>query len=405
MTPLEILALMQQKRVVFPDEYYSLDVIERQYAFTVSRLASLEQMQSVWRALNKSIAEGTTFADFKKQLKADGIKLPESYLDNVFRTNIQSAYSRGRWIEQQANKDKRPYLMYMAIIDSRTRPTHMKLHRIVRHIDDPFWKKFYPPWGFRCRCYVLALTEKQALEIGITPDDKLPNVSPEAGWGWRPDQPVLPQLEAYAQQQFAEASRETPAAMPAIQEMQRQIREEMAAAQQTMDLLQLDAVTRSTLPDMVEAVAELDNTVPPSAVTMVNEYANGSGKKIDDYINSNASTSIGSRVADWLKRSFDSVLHAAKSLKKRLTGNMDAGGHSFGVGQVIGINTPALFREATRGQRIEIINARGLGIDLSKLGSEGVLLPPDVRLEIVDVLDDRVVMQPTSKTTNLLFSL
>ena len=59
----------------------------------------------------------------------------------------------------------------------------------------------------------------------------------------------------------------------------------------------------------------------------------------------------------------------------------------FGKGQVIGINTPALFRQATAGQQVEIINARGLGIDLNKLGSDGVLLPPDLRLEVVDVKD------------------
>lgn len=404
MTPLETLALMQQRRVVFPDEYYSLDLVERQYAFTASKLASLEQMQSVLNALKRSIAEGTTFADFKKQIKADGIKLPESYLDNVFRTNIQSAYSRGRWLEQQANKDKRPYLMYMAILDSRTRPSHKRLHKIVRHIDDPFWLRFYPPWGFRCRCYVIALTEKQAIAAGITPDDKLPNLEPEAGWGWRPDQPVLPQMEAYVQSQFDEIASQTPEAVPAIERMKVDIREGVAATQQTISLLSLSAGTRSTIPEMVQKAADLDKNIAPSAVGLMNEYANGTGAGIDEFIKTSRNTGLGSRVMDWIRQSFDSVLKAAKSLKKRITGNMNTRGHVFGKGQVLGINTPSLFRDAAQGQRIEIINARGVGVDLSKLGSDGVLLPPDIRLEVVDVFSDRVVMQPTTKAPNFLFS-
>ncbi|PWF32279.1 phage head morphogenesis protein, partial [Yersinia pestis] len=73
-----------------------------------------------------------------------------------------------RWQQQQRNKAKRQYLMYSAINDSRVRPSHLALNRIVLPIDHPFWLTHYPPLGFRCRCTVIALTEKQALKYGIT---------------------------------------------------------------------------------------------------------------------------------------------------------------------------------------------------------------------------------------------
>ena len=95
-------------------------------------------------------AVGATFNDFQKLIAESEIILPKHYLDNVFRTNIQSAYGHGRWQQQQRNKDKRPYLMYSAINDSRVRPAHLALNRIVLPIDHPFWLTHYPPLGFRC---------------------------------------------------------------------------------------------------------------------------------------------------------------------------------------------------------------------------------------------------------------
>ena len=149
-TFLEALQYAHSKKVVLPDEFYSLDLKTRQMATTVSFLSSLEQIETVIKAVNKAIADGGTFKDFQKLIKESEIVLPKHYLDNVFRTNIQSAYGHGRWQQQQRNKDKRQYLMYSAINDSRVRPAHLALNRIVLPIDHPFWLTHYPPLGFRC---------------------------------------------------------------------------------------------------------------------------------------------------------------------------------------------------------------------------------------------------------------
>ena len=149
-TFLEALQYAHSKKIVLPDEFYSLDLKTRQMATTVSFLSSLEQIETVIKAVNKAIADGGTFKDFQKLVAESEIILPKHYLDNVFRTNIQSAYGHGRWQQQQRNKDKRQYLMYSAINDSRVRPAHLALNRIVLPIDHPFWLTHYPPLGFRC---------------------------------------------------------------------------------------------------------------------------------------------------------------------------------------------------------------------------------------------------------------
>ncbi len=149
-TFLEALQYAHDKKIVLPDEFYTMDLKTRQMATTVSFLSSLEQVETVIKSLNRTLANGGTFNDFQKLIEESEIILPKHYLDTVFRTNIQSAYGHGRWQQQNRNKAKRPYLMYSAIDDSRVRPAHLALNRIVLPIDHPFWLTHYPPLGFRC---------------------------------------------------------------------------------------------------------------------------------------------------------------------------------------------------------------------------------------------------------------
>lgn len=84
-----------------------------------------------------------------------------SRLDLIFRQNVMTAYAAGRWQRQQETKKERPYLRYSAIMDGRTRPAHRALDGLVFPVDDPFWKTFYPPNGFRCRCTVVSLSRRE----------------------------------------------------------------------------------------------------------------------------------------------------------------------------------------------------------------------------------------------------
>ena len=146
----DALRYARDKRVVLSDEFYLLDLNARQYATTVSYLASLDQIRTVINLTNKAIEGGSTFQEFQKAVKESGIELSPHHLDNIFRTNIQNAYAHGIWTQQQKNKANRPYLKYSSLTDSRVRPSHLALNNIIRHIDDSFWDTHYPPNGFNC---------------------------------------------------------------------------------------------------------------------------------------------------------------------------------------------------------------------------------------------------------------
>ena len=188
---IEAIAYALNREVVLPDNYYNvMTPIQRQQAVSIAGLAQTEQIKHVMGLVNEQLVDGGTFADFQKAVKAGDIdiNLPKHRLDNIFRTNIQGAYGRGRWYQQQENKAERPYLMRDGINDSRQRPAHKILDGIIRPIDDPFWNEFYPPDDFRCRCVARSLTKEQAEAKGITTDALLPDIDPKNGFGGTPAQ-------------------------------------------------------------------------------------------------------------------------------------------------------------------------------------------------------------------------
>lgn len=266
-TFLEALEYARNKKIVLPDEFYSMDLKTRQMATTVSFLSSLEQIETVIKAVNKSIADGGTFNDFQKLIAESEIILPKHYLDNVFRTNIQNAYGHGRWQQQQRNKAKRPYLMYSAINDSRVRPAHLALNRIVLPIDDPFWLTHYPPLGFRCRCTVLALTEKEALKYGITPDDKLPEVAEALDWSSHPLR--YGEMESLVDKKISASSLNK----EYLLEQKEVIKAEWTASKKLTSLLApMDDKTRDLFNTVANTVIPLDPKIRPSAIRTFLDY-------------------------------------------------------------------------------------------------------------------------------------
>lgn len=63
--------------------------------------------------------------------------------------------------QAQMAADAFPYLMFMAVIDPSTHPSHAALNGVIWCKSDPVWEIIYPPYGTSCRCRTRALTEGQ----------------------------------------------------------------------------------------------------------------------------------------------------------------------------------------------------------------------------------------------------
>jgi len=363
-----------------PDEFYSLDLKTRQLATTVSFLSSLEQIETVIAAVNKAITNGSTFEDFKKLVAENEIKLSEPYLKNVFRTNIQTAYSHGRWQQQQRNRDKRPYLMYSAIDDSRIRPSHLALNRIIRHIDDPFWLMYYPPWGFMCRCTVIALTEKQALKYGITPDDQLPEVAEEMGWSTSPM--TYGDLSGLVDQKILDSDMDK----AFLLKQKEVIKAEWTASKKLASLFTpMDDSTRDLFDVVANTVIPLDPSIRPSAIRTFLDYVQGNDSALTAQLKQPPVTLAEEVLKRWLKEDLGRLQAVASSSATTVTGSASlAYAASLEVGKVITLDTPLLLADSGSNIVIQIENAKGLGIDLDKLNAgQGVLFPLGTSFQIV----------------------
>lgn len=151
-------------------------------AFTVAKVMDVDILRDIRHGLLDALQQGHTLQTFEANLKpllqakgwwgkdvvvdpdtldAQLVQLGSSRrLKTIYQTNLQSAYMAGRHKRQQ-QADAFPYMMYVAVMDSRTRPSHAALNGRVFAKDDPIWDSHYPPNGYNCRCRTRALTRGQ----------------------------------------------------------------------------------------------------------------------------------------------------------------------------------------------------------------------------------------------------
>ena len=176
---LDAIAFWRDKLKMSPGEFARLTDEAKTLAFSVTQIAKGDELDTVFAALQRAIEEGTTFEDFRKSaadiFERRGWTGPAAWrVDTIFRTNIQTAYSVGRYKEMQQVKQDRPYWQYSAVNDSRTRPTHWAMNGKIYPADHPFWDTWYPPNGYNCRCGVITLSQDDIVSEGLTVETQDP---------------------------------------------------------------------------------------------------------------------------------------------------------------------------------------------------------------------------------------
>lgn len=105
------------------------------------------------------------FSEFKKEAEAIFEQYNKNWLKTEYRTAYNNAIGARQWLDLQTDKDIAPLLRYDTANDERVRKEHEELDGIVRHIDDPFWRSWFPPNGWNCRCDVTSYFEDEGLEL------------------------------------------------------------------------------------------------------------------------------------------------------------------------------------------------------------------------------------------------
>lgn len=90
------------------------------------------------------------------QYQYDGKIPPDGHLLTNFRTAVSSAYHGSMW-QKITGAGIYAALQYKTREDSKVREAHRKLQDKIFYLEDEIWKWIFPPNGFNCRCYVIAL--------------------------------------------------------------------------------------------------------------------------------------------------------------------------------------------------------------------------------------------------------
>lgn len=110
----------------------------------------------------------------KKDFITEARKLDDTYNKRYLSTEYDQAVASARmakkWQDIQRTKDLYPNLMYVAVMDDRTRELHKQWHGIILPIDHKFWDTHYGPNDWGCRCSARR-TDKPADDKGVDVDN------------------------------------------------------------------------------------------------------------------------------------------------------------------------------------------------------------------------------------------
>ena len=181
--PAEAMAFMDGRQLT-ADTYHWHDLWrdEHQRAFTVSRLARGDLLEALQASLAKSVAGDLSRRDWIKRteqlLKNAGwwgttevtdprtgemlkTRFNHARLQLIFDTNVRQAAAAGQWQRMLRNQRTHPFARYVAMDDDRTRPQHRSWHNVTLPLDDPWWSTHRPPNGYRCRCRMIGVTQRE----------------------------------------------------------------------------------------------------------------------------------------------------------------------------------------------------------------------------------------------------
>lgn len=203
-----------RRRVPITDAQYAALVLNaHEYAFWIAGIAQLDMVAQVQRSLERAVASGQSYAEWRAAI---GTALERAWrrsdatpnnvgwrLETIFRTNVQRAYSHGRYeqVTDPVVLDARPFWLFDAIRDQRTTEECSELDGTILPAADPYWNDKIPPRHFNCRSGIRTLRASQAQRRGVTTSP--PHVEQVPGFGAPPGPPHQPSAADYPPELWA----------------------------------------------------------------------------------------------------------------------------------------------------------------------------------------------------------
>lgn len=160
-----------------------VDLLRDQYGAQVTvqltRVAS-RTTKTLTDVVDRSLMEGRTISqtrrDVSRAMAAVGLgSAGDHQIEAMFRTRTQEAFSAGRWVADH-DPDVADLIWgyeYSTVGDDRVRPNHAAVDGTVLPKSDPWWRIWWSPNGWNCRCTQIELLSETRIvppPSGIAPD-------------------------------------------------------------------------------------------------------------------------------------------------------------------------------------------------------------------------------------------
>lgn len=131
--------------------------------FLFSALKTHAQLLEASRLLLDDDGKVKSFQIFSNDVAKIKADYNQTYLEAEYQFATTSAQMAAKWADVEENED-RYNIQYRTAGDDRVRDAHALLNGITLPASNPFWKNYYPPNGWRCRCNALEVLKDKYAE-------------------------------------------------------------------------------------------------------------------------------------------------------------------------------------------------------------------------------------------------
>ncbi|MBF0415802.1 MAG: hypothetical protein HQL79_08555 [Magnetococcales bacterium] len=154
-------------------------------AFVVAGAVKADILNDLRTAVDRAIANGTTFSEFQKSFDKTVAQYGWDYYGDrnwrtriIFETNVRTAYAAGRY-QQMTHPDvvaRRPYWEYRHGNSMTPRPLHLSWHGTTLPHDDQWWQTHFAPNGYNCKCRIVTRSASDLKRMNKSDPDPSPKV-------------------------------------------------------------------------------------------------------------------------------------------------------------------------------------------------------------------------------------
>lgn len=156
-------ALNKKAETTWGKGYYN-ETVTRQFRENLMNFASAKAF-NLMSELDDLKGKTATKEQFIQEAKKKVNLHNSTYLSTEENYVANAVIGARNYQDHFKDEDILPNLKYMTLDDDQVRYEHKLLDGVIKPLRDPFWNTYYPPNGWRCRCFVQQTDEEPTGQV------------------------------------------------------------------------------------------------------------------------------------------------------------------------------------------------------------------------------------------------